>query len=203
MPWRGNVLNNQQKYIELFQTSQCSWCRKFYTNEPFLCPYKTLQSSCPTFERLIEIPGWYSRENEIEKYKQRIIDMMQHVEEKEIMARCRVKNCGALNPNPQKPTCWKWEKHYLTCPEHPDLILRYNIKEDFWKCPLVSHPKKYHEIHEKIEPTPTDIPCPKCSKKQGKICLYYDTESLLLKCNECGRVFTYVKGKLKAVKYKK
>jgi hypothetical protein len=135
-----------QKYLTLFQTSQCSWCRKFYTNEPFLCPFKTLQSNCASFEKLFEIPGWWSREKEGEKYLPRIIGMMQHVEAKEIMAKCRDKECGALNPNPQKPTCWKCEKDTLHCPVHESLILRYNIEENYWKCSLTSHTQKYYEV---------------------------------------------------------
>lgn len=172
---------------------------RFYT-QSFLCPHKTLRSSCHSIKQLYEIPEGYSRENEIKKYEQRIIEMVQHVEAKEIMAKCRNPECGALNPNPQKPTCWKCGK-FLTCPEHPDLILRYNIDENYWKCPLASHPQKYHEIHKKIEPAPTDTPCPGCSKKREEIYLYYDAESCLLKCNACSRFFTYVKGKLKEIKY--
>lgn len=200
------MLDNRQRYLTLFQISQCSWCRKFYGNEPFPCPYNTLQSNCFSFDQVSEIPGWYSREKEIKKYEPRIIGMIQHVEEKEILAKCREAKCGAFNPNPQKLTCWKCERDTLRCPEHPELILRYNVEGDYWKCPLASHPQKYHEIREKIEPTITDTECPKCKpdkSSEKRPVLYYDATSFLLKCNRCNRLFTYVKGNLKEVKVKK
>ena len=38
-------------FARLFQATQCSWCRRFYT-QPFLCPYRKLQSNCPLCARL-------------------------------------------------------------------------------------------------------------------------------------------------------
>ena len=136
----------RQKYLILFMTSQCSWCRKFYTNEPFKCPYNTLHSNCAAFDELIEVIGWWTREDGCKKYEQRIFDMMQQVETKEIMTKCRDSKCGALNPNPQKPICWKCKKDTFHCPVHKSLVLRYNIEENYWKCSLVSDSQKYYEI---------------------------------------------------------
>lgn len=189
-----------EKYLTLFKTSQCSWCRKFYTNQPFLCPPKKLQSNCTYFDGLFEIPGWYSREEEIKKYEQRIVEMMQEVERDGIMAKCRDSKCGALNPNPQHSTCWKCEKDTLHCPEHKSLILRYNIEENYWRCPEASHAQKFYVT---IESAPTDTLCPECSKTEEKTILYYDAESFLLKCKRCNKFFVYDKGKLREVRLKK
>ncbi|HUT67733.1 MAG TPA: hypothetical protein VMW86_04195 [Dehalococcoidales bacterium] len=200
----ADQLDSHQKILTLFQTSQCSWCRKFYTNEPFLCPSGKLQSNCASFDRLIEIVGWWSREKESKKYLTRIVNTIRLVEKDGIMAKCRDAKCGALNPNPnpQKPTCWKCGKHTLCCPKHESLTLIYKIEENYWKCSLASHTQKFYEI---IESTLTDTPCPKCSTNplyEEKPALYYDAESFLLKCNKCNRFFTYDKGKLKEVKMK-
>ncbi len=187
--------------MALFRTSQCSWCRKFYTNEPFLCPPQRLQSNCHFFDRLSEAEGWWWREYKGDEHLPRIVDMMQQVENKGIMARCRDSECGALNPNSQKTTCWKCGKHTLCCPQHPDLILKYNIGGDYWECLLASHKQKFYRV---TEPTLTEIPCPKCSKNlaaEGPN-LYYDIHSLLLRCNNCHRFFKYHKSKLKEVKFK-
>jgi hypothetical protein len=127
-------------------TSQCSWCKKFYTNEPFKCPSEQLQSNCVSFDKVIEVIGWWTRETGCEIYLPRIIDMIQKVEEKGIMARCRNSKCGALNPNPQERTCWKCGNDTLCCPQHKSLMLRYNIDGNFWKCSLASDPQKYYEI---------------------------------------------------------
>lgn len=200
------VVNNMTSPIEshkiiltLFHTSQCSLCKRFYSNEPFLCPPNQLQSSCASFDRFIEVIGWWSRETEGEKYITRIVDMMHHVIAKGIMAKCRNLKCGALNPNPQKPTCWKCGKS-LCCPQHPDLILIYHIEENYWKCPLASHAQKFYEV---IESTPTTTTCPKCSidpLSQTKPALYYDAKLCLLTCERCNRFFTYYKNKLEEVK---
>ena len=194
----------QQWLLALFQTSQCSWCRKFYTNEPFLCPCGQLQSNCASFDKLSEIEGWWWREYKVQDYMPRIVDMIRQVENKGIMAKCRDSKCGALNPNPnqQKATCWKCNKS-LCCPQHPSLILRYKIEGDYWECPLASHNQKFYKV---IAPTLTNIYCPKCPpylQSKEKPRLYYDAESLLLKCQKCNRLFTYDKSKLKEIKFKK
>lgn len=205
-----DVPERHRMILALFQTSQCSWCRKFYTNEPFLCPFGQLQSNCASFDKLSEIEGWWWREYKGEKHLPRIADMIRQVEDKGIMAKCRDSKCGALNPNPQKSTCWVCGKQTLCCPQHPSLILRYNIKEDFWKCSLASHNQKFYKV---IEATLTDKPCPKCSpyspylnlaqNPPEKQKLYYDAELSLFKCKKCNRLFTYDKGKLREIKIKR
>ena len=190
-----------QRILTLFQTSQCSLCRRFYTNEPFLCPSGKLQSNCASFDQFIEVIGWSSKEKELEKYSLRIVEMMQEVEYKGIMAKCQHSNCGSLNPNPQKPFCWKCGKS-LDCPRHPNILI-YNIHENYWKCSDASHPQIFYEI---IESTQTVTLCPECSQdslSEEEPTLYYDAELFLLKCNICNRYFTYDKGILKEVKFKK
>ncbi len=104
----GSQSDLRNKYLTLFLETECSWCDKFYTNEPFECPYKMFQSSCFSINRKIEIIGWWTRVEAIKQYEQRIIEMMQQCEQKGIMTRCR--KCGALNPNPQVKTCWNCKK---------------------------------------------------------------------------------------------
>lgn len=177
-----------RKVVRIFQTTQCSWCRRFYT-QPFLCPYSRLQSNCVSFDRL----GDEERRGLLgdEKWWWRMVDMIQQVQERGIMAKCR--ECGALNPNPQKSVCWQCGKDTLRCPNpkcEAKPILRYYIKEDIWKCPNASCSKKfaYRPKRRVVEPTITQETCPNCGKN-----LYYDAELLLWKClnRECKHIYTY------------
>jgi len=62
--------------------------------------------------------------------------MVLRVEQYGVQARCR--ECGALNPNPDKLMCWHCGKDGLCCPNpshrRSASILRYDILGDFWKC---------------------------------------------------------------------
>jgi len=169
--------------LRVFQTSQCSWCRRFYT-QPFLCPYRRLQSGCISFDRLDSEERGHLLGDE--KWWWRMADMIHQVEEIDIMARCR--DCGALNPNPQKITCWQCGRHTLSCPrcrESP--ILRYYLKDDYWKCPSAGCSKKFAIRPKKkfVEPTLSQELCPDCGKN-----LYYDGELLLWRCRNCRRIYT-------------
>ncbi len=137
-----------RKYLYLFQLSQCSWCRRFYTGSPQLCRYKRLQSNCPSFEVLTEVKGIWERSEAIKEWESAIIDLMQEVEQKGIVARCRNPECLAFNPNPapEESACWLCGSDTLRCPEHQSLILRYNITENCWKCPDASHTQIFHEL---------------------------------------------------------
>lgn len=69
--------------LRIFQTTPCSWCKKFYT-QPFLCPYGRLQSNCVSFDRLgNEERGRFLGD---EKWWWRMADMIQQVQERGIMA---------------------------------------------------------------------------------------------------------------------
>jgi ribosomal protein L37E len=175
--------------VRIFQTTQCSWCRKFYTQEPFLCPARRLQSSCFYFDRLAnEERGQLLGD---EKWWWRMADMIQQVQDRGIMARCR--ECGALNPNPQKAVCWHCGKDTLCCPECQQkrgmkLILRYNIERKRWKCPNTACGKEFALRPKKqvAEPVLSQEICPKCGKN-----LYYDATLLLWRCKYDGSIYTY------------
>jgi ribosomal protein L37AE/L43A len=171
--------------VKLFQTIQCSWCSNFYTNEPFLCPSRRLQSSCLYIKKLTA----NERKKLLgeDKWWWRMVDMVQQVQDKGILGRCR--DCGALNPNPQKYVCWQCGESALCCPscqESP--VLRYDIQKDLWKCPSAGCGKTFaikprrHAGKQSISKNT----CPNCRRN-----LYYDTELLLWKCNHCKRKYTY------------
>ena len=145
---RAVIPERQRKYMNLFQTTQCSWCRKFYT-QPFLCPFPLLHSNCVPFERLTE------KEREAflrdEKWWWRMQDMIVCVEEKGVLTRCRKRDCLHLNPNPRENVCWRCGGT-LTCPEHHEVLLRYDIDEDYWRCRLASHSTKYGIEEPEISP---------------------------------------------------
>ena len=140
-----SMSEEQKRILELFNTSQCSWCKKFY-NQPFVCVHGTLHSNCFFFERLSE----EDRKIKVadEKWWWRTIERVQQVESSGVLARCR--RCGALNPNPEGHTCWhQCGENSITCPRYPgEIILRYNISGDFWKCPNAGHSGKYFFIGE-------------------------------------------------------
>ena len=92
------ISGHRQHIKTLFQATQCSRCRKFYT-QPFLCPPGRLQSNCISFNKLGDEER--RRLMDDDKWWWRMADMIQNVQDKGIMGRCR--ECGALNPNPQKP----------------------------------------------------------------------------------------------------
>ena len=160
--------------ISTFQTTQCSWCKKFYT-QPFLCSYQRLQSSCVLFEKL----GEEERRSLLgdEKWWWRMGDMLQRAQERGIMAKCREPGCFALNPNPQKTICWQCGRDSLRCPSCREApILRYDTGKDFWKCPNASCSRKfaYRAKRHIVEPTINQESCPNCGKN-----LYYDAELVL------------------------
>lgn len=179
---RAAIPERLREAVRIFQTTQCSWCSRFYT-QPFLCPYRRLQSSCFSFDRL----GEKERQGLLgdKKWWWRMADMLWQVQEREIMAKCR--ECFALNPNPQKTACWKCGRDSLCCPKcKAKLFLRYDIKNDIWKCPNTAHGTKYKYVAKKrpIEPTSTQEICPNCGEN-----LYFDTKRSIWKCKRCKRIF--------------
>jgi ribosomal protein L40E len=131
--------------VEMFATTQCSWCRNFYTR-PFLCPSRRLQSNCLSFDKLTEEqrkgllgdPKWWWQMSE----------MLQQVPRKGLMARCR--KCNALNPNPQIAVCWN-DQSSLACPFHENeqQILRYDMENGTWRCPVAGCPFNTLQLSEK------------------------------------------------------
>jgi transglutaminase-like putative cysteine protease len=178
---KNTISERLQKVIKIFQTTQCSWCKRFYT-QPFLCPSSRLQSSCYSFSRMT-----YEERNRIladEKWWWRMDDLLHQVQSRGIMCKCR--ECGALNPNPQVNVCWQCKKDTLTCPDC-GTILRYNIESEKWKCDLASCGKEFKIFPKKVD-SGLEISqehCPKC-----KNYLFFDRESLLWKCKVCKGIFT-------------
>jgi len=179
------VLESQRQAVRLFTTTQCSWCREFYT-QPFLCPYGKLRSNCFAFKQVDEEErrGLLSDEN----WWWRMKDMIWLVQERGIMTKCRERGCFALNPNPQKTKCWQCGSDSLRCPTCATLLI-YNIENDIWKCMRADCSKKFAyrpKIHI-VERIVSQEKCPNCGKN-----LYLDTRELLFRCNntQCRCVYT-------------
>jgi hypothetical protein len=136
---RAAITERQRKYMRLFQTTQCSWCKKFYT-QPFLCPFKFLESDCVPFEKLTEKDRTAFLKDKV--WWWRIQDMLMRVEDHSLLARCRKKDCLSLNPNPQKRTCWNCGGATLECPNpkcRGGILLLYYIDTNHWKCMNNAH----------------------------------------------------------------
>ncbi len=188
------VTESLRRSLRIFQGTQCSWCKKFYTQEPFQCPHRRLQSNCISFDRLDEEERASRLGNE--KWWWKVYDMVQQVKEKGVMARCRV--CGAFNPNPNRLTlmCWRCQEHSLGCPALYrgticGTLLEYDTEKDIWKCRNAACSKKYKWMPKKrpIKPTITHEICPNpnCGRN-----LHYDNKLLLWRCLDgCKRIYTY------------
>ncbi len=172
--------------IDAFQDTQCSWCKKFYT-QPFLCPFGILQSNCICFD---ELDADERRKLLLtERWWWRMIDRMLNVQEKGTMTKCRNPKCLALNPNPKKTVCWRCGEDTLRCPKD-GALLHYHIEGSFWKCSLTSCGKKFAIVKPHkgdSESTKSRELCPSCGNT-----LYYDAVSQLFRCNNtrCRRVYT-------------
>ena len=115
--------------------------------------------------------------------------MLQAVEEKGIIAKCRY--CFALNPNPQKVSCWQCGRDGLRCPKcDAKPYLRYSIETNKWKCPNAACSKSFVYV-AKVKDTRyvlSDEVCPNCKKN-----LYWDTEMWIWRCRDdsCKRIYTH------------
>lgn len=125
--------SNMPLTVVLFYSTQCSWCKKFYTEKPCLCPFNRLESSCLYFDEL----GVVERDILLhdKKWWFRMENMLRQVQNKGKMSRCR--KCWALNPNPRVDVCWQCHES-LCCPKHRHLKLDYNIGTMSWSCPDTS-----------------------------------------------------------------
>jgi hypothetical protein len=130
--------------FEVFKSSQCSWCRKFYTR-PDLCPYGRLQSHCFNFDSL----GKLDRDNlvNLAVWSHKILLSVQDAIQKGTLARCRNKECLSFNPNPQKSLCWKCGQDTLSCPNcrvgRMNLLLIFDTENDVWRCQNTACGKKF------------------------------------------------------------
>lgn len=117
--------------LAAFQSMQCSWCRRFFT-QPFLCPYRLqLHSNCFFFEKLSE--------EERDKFLDdknwwwRIVDSVRQTENNGVIKKCV--QCGALNPNPDKLTCWRCgHSIYDRCPTCKLPTLYFDLDTNYWRC---------------------------------------------------------------------
>ncbi len=171
--------------IREFLTTQCSWCWRFYTNEPFLCPFNRLQSNCYLFDPLIkDIRDSFLAE---EKWWWRMDDMLKQVHEHGFLTKCR--HCGALNPNPQgKYSCWHCGHDDFKCPFYSrcNSYLKYHLVEHYWKCQNNACPGKVYYIPN-IR-TPNKETCPKCGRElefhHEAHGIFWVDQSLFWMCNK-------------------
>lgn len=193
---KAAIPEKRRELLKIFQTTQCSWCSRFFT-QPFLCPYHKLQSSCVSFNRISD----EERKQYLgdERWWWRIVDMIEQVQDKGILGKCR--NCGAMNPNPQKTLCWRCGENSLCCPKCPgNLILRYHIEGDYWKCPNTAHGAKFRIMSKKRRPEPvlSEEACPICEQP-----LFYDALSNLWRCKNCKHVYAHDDLTFRRREYKK
>jgi len=116
-------------------------------------------------------------------------DMLEAAAKKGIMAKCRY--CFALNPNPQKVSCWQCGRDGLRCPScDAKPYLRYSIETNRWKCPNAAHSKSFAYVSKEKDTRHvlSDEVCPNCQKN-----LYWDKEMWLWRCqnDSCKRIYTY------------
>jgi len=122
----------RERVLILFDTSQCSWCKLFYT-KPFLCVKGSLHSNCFSFKELSKTER-VDIQIGVKEWVWRAYEMVLRVEDQGVLSRCR--KCGVLNPNPDKYVCWQCGED-LCCPEHKTSVLKYDIYDisgDYWKC---------------------------------------------------------------------
>ena len=91
-----------RRRFEDFQRMQCSWCRRFFTNEPWRCVERELCTGCLYFEKLSQVER-YERLRD----KKWVYQIDYHVDKanRQVIRICW--KCGALNPKPKKPICWR------------------------------------------------------------------------------------------------
>lgn len=177
-----------QPKIEIFKKTQCSWCERFYTTQPFLCPERKLQSSCFFFKNLSSD----QREKFLqdEKWWWRITDLVDRVEKEGWIKWCP---CGSANPNPVKPNCWLCGNSlYNYCPRD-GWLLSYEPISKLWVCTNPAHKGEfiYEPKKKKVEGEPeryqkVSIKCPTCKRE-----LFFDPMSKVFKCVMCQRTYVY------------
>jgi len=188
---RATISERYRVRLAAFQSMQCSWCRRFFT-QPFLCPNRKLHSSCFFFDKLSE----EERDTFLndEKWWGIIVDLVRQAENNGVIKKCV--NCGALNPNPEKFVCWNCKHNiYDRCP-NPSCglpTLYFDLEDNCWKCSnAICYGKRF--TFDKLVPK-TEEPiyvlrgrCPKCRSD-----LHFDFATRLWECNnqECGRAYTY------------
>jgi ribosomal protein L37AE/L43A len=184
--------------LTAFQSMQCSWCKRFFT-QPFLCPYRLqLHSSCFYFNglsaeerrKLLDDDKWWWR----------IIDLVRRTENNGVIKKCV--HCGALNPNPEQIICWNCGHNiYDRCPSCGLPTLYFDLNTNYWRCSnnYCSGKKFIFEVKEAIykqyerakEYAPEGVAsnkCPQCGHK-----LRFDSTMLFWRCTnpKCKKIYTY------------
>jgi len=183
--------------LAAFQSMQCSWCGRFFT-QPFLCPHRSqLHSSCFFFSKLSE--GERDKFLDDDKWWWRIVDLVRQTENNGVIKKCV--QCGALNPNPDKLTCWNCDHSiYDRCPSCRLPTLYFDLDTNYWKCSNnYCSGKKFTFEREKArykqtkEPAPpkkppeeSSVKCPECRHRLG-----FYPEFRFWKCTNCGKIYTY------------
>jgi len=176
---------------------QCSWCRRFFT-QPFLCPHGRLHSSCFFFDKLSE----EERDKLLndEKWWWRIVDLVRWTENNGVIKKCT--RCGALNPNPEKLTCWQCDHNiYDQCPNCGLPTLHFDLDINLWRCSNAkcygkkftfekerARYKQYKRAEEYAPQGVANNKCPECGHN-----LRFDSAMLLWRCPNprCRRIYTY------------
>jgi ribosomal protein L37AE/L43A len=182
--------------LTAFQSMQCSWCRRFFT-QPFLCPHRSqLHSNCFFF---VELSG-EERDKLLddEKWWWQIVDLVRQTENNGVIKKCV--QCGALNPNPDKLTCWKCSHSiYDRCPSCKLPTLYFDLDANYWRCSnnycsgrkftfdtqKAKH-KQYNPAEQAGPETTAGPPCPNCGHRLG-----FYPEFRCSRCTNCGRIYPY------------
>ena len=184
---RAAISERYRVRLAAFQSMQCSWCRKFFT-QPFLCPDRKLHSSCFSFDELSEEErGKFLND---EKWWWRIVDLVRQAENNGVIKKCV--RCGALNPNPEKFACWRCKHNiYDRCPKCGLPTLYFDLDDDVWKCSNAVCYGKRFTIHKLAPGTkePVYVLRKRCLNCRSD--LHFDFATRLWRCSKCQSVYTY------------
>jgi len=185
---RAAIPESYRVRLKAFQSMQCSWCKRFFT-QPFLCPHRKLHSNCFFFDRLSD----EERGNllDSERWWWRIVDLVRQTESNGVIKKCV--HCGVLNPNPEKLTCWNCgHSIYDQCPSCGLPTLYFDLDTKYWRCSNNYCAGKRFDfekgrVRERVKPRPRvsiEKECPNCGHA-----LYFDPVKRLWECR-LGHAFT-------------
>ena len=195
---RAAIPGRYRVRLTAFQSMQCSWCRRFFT-QPFLCPYRLqLHSSCFFFDGLSAEERGKLLDDD--KWWWRIVDLVRRTENNGVIKKCA--QCGALNPNPEKFTCWNCGRNiYDRCPNCGLPTLHFDLDSNLWRCASArcygkqfafeKKPAGYKQYRRAEEYAPQGVAntkCPKCGHN-----LRFDSAMLFWRCTnrKCRSIYTY------------
>lgn len=194
---RAAIPGRHRVRLTAFQSMQCSWCRRFFT-QPFRCPDRKLHSSCLHFDRLSEEER--DRFVNDEKWWWRMVDLIRWTENNGVLKKCV--QCGAFNPNPRKSTCWNCgHSIYDRCPNCGLPTLHFDLDSNLWRCANARCGRKkfvfekrgarYKQYGQPDEYTPQGVStseCPSCGQH-----LRFDSAMVFWRCTnrKCRGIYTY------------